>query len=116
MIAGCYARRVGRVAMRFRLNGWQRIGIVLSVVWMLVGALWAHHFLFAPVYEADSKCRSAVTDLTFCDGIYKRQMAIARQISPTITVLTLAPIPIVWVLAYALVSLVRWIRAGFKRE
>jgi len=25
---------------RFRLNGWQRIGIVLSVVWAALGGLW----------------------------------------------------------------------------
>ena len=25
---------------RFRLNGWQRIGIVLSVLWVVVGGVW----------------------------------------------------------------------------
>ena len=28
---------------RFRLNGWQRIGIVLSVVWAALGGLWGNH-------------------------------------------------------------------------
>ena len=32
----------------FRLNGWQRIGIVLSVIWLVVCA-----FLTSPAYAAD---------------------------------------------------------------
>ena len=31
----------------FRLNGWQRVAIVLSVVWAIVGSLWALNLLFA---------------------------------------------------------------------
>ena len=26
----------------FRLNGWQRLGIVLSVLWLIVGTIWAY--------------------------------------------------------------------------
>jgi hypothetical protein len=28
--------------MRVRLNGWQRIGIVLSVIWAIGGGLWGN--------------------------------------------------------------------------
>src|SRR5262245_57540869 len=28
--------------MKMRLNGWQRIGIVASVVWMIVGGMWGN--------------------------------------------------------------------------
>jgi hypothetical protein len=29
--------------MRVRLNGWQRIGIVLSVLWIIGAGLWANY-------------------------------------------------------------------------
>jgi hypothetical protein len=124
MTPGCYALAGGRNPMsstsqrvsRGFLNGWRRIGIVLSVVWMLVGAFWAQHLLFDHIYETLVACVSAVTDYTYCQKTYDSDMAVARQISPIVTALVaLAPIPVVWLLAYGLIGRVRWIRAGFKR-
>ena len=39
-----------------RLNGWQRIGIVLSVVWLFVGAWWGLSQLFDPVWSSYRTC------------------------------------------------------------
>jgi hypothetical protein len=44
----------------FRLNGWQRIGIVLSVIWLPVGAWLAVKFLHDPVWEGYRICQSLV--------------------------------------------------------
>ena len=41
-----------------RLNGWQRIGIILSIVWVFVGTWWAQQAVFAPVRAGYSKCIS----------------------------------------------------------
>jgi len=34
-----------------RLHGWARIGIVLSIVWAIMGGIWALNLLFGPVYQ-----------------------------------------------------------------
>ena len=48
-----------RLTMRgVRLNGWQRIGIILSVLWLLVGAWFAQQAVYAPVRAGYSKCIS----------------------------------------------------------
>jgi hypothetical protein len=42
----------------FRLNGWQRIGIVLSVVWAIVGGLWGMKQAVAPAWRQFNACMS----------------------------------------------------------
>lgn len=97
-----------------RLNGWHRIGIVASVVWMVVGAIWAQHLIFDHIYEMRRACVAAVTDYKFCDKTYEGEMTSAREMQPVFTaVVALAPTPIVWLVAYGLIGLVRWIRRGF---
>jgi hypothetical protein len=41
---------------RFRLNGWQRLGVILSVIWIFVGPAWAWQELFAPVSQSYAVC------------------------------------------------------------
>jgi hypothetical protein len=36
----------------FRLNGWQRIGIAVSVLWFAVGHWWAELILFGEMWGA----------------------------------------------------------------
>ena len=84
-----------------RLNGWQRIGIVASIGWaigvyvvyLVIGPVdWSKYGTFMP--NPDSYW------LSF------RSHWVA---------LALVPIVLGWLVVYALVYLVRWIRAGFKR-
>jgi hypothetical protein len=99
---------------RLRLNGWQRIGIVLSVVWAIVGSLWGLHTLFDPIRQSFSTCASAVTDFSYCSNLFEREMADARQMRLAMIVMFgLAPIPIAWLIVYGLIGLVSWIRRGF---
>jgi hypothetical protein len=51
-----------------RINGWQRIGIVLSVLWAIGAAAYTQHMLFDPVYERFHECAAAVTNFSFCTG------------------------------------------------
>jgi len=110
---------------RFRLNGWQRIGIALSVLWAVFALFYFHH---AAVKEAGdsygifyvgcierlggrdtsqesySNCSDLAMDLyrtTFADRWPSRGLA------------ALALIPIAWLLAYVVLWLVRWVRRGF---
>jgi hypothetical protein len=97
---------------RFRLNGWQRIGIVLSVVWILVGALWGWMFATAD-YRSCVVMASSVETLDFCNRYHRWVFDTAWVYS---LLVALVPIPIAWLLVYGVSYLVRWIKSGFKQE
>jgi len=102
----------------FRLNRWQRIGIVLSMLWAGVCGLWGNriaiqeggavpiaHYKWCisqPDYD-DDQC-SATFDEEYAVGV-RRHWAFAAMTG-------LVPIPIAWLLVY--VWTVRWIRRGFR--
>src|SRR6476469_2679837 len=93
-----------------QLNGWQRIGIVISVLWVIVGSLWALHLLFDPIYQRYFNC---VSQGSFCNGILESELADARSMQlEWIAFYGLAPIPLAWLTVYMVIGLVRWIRAG----
>jgi hypothetical protein len=100
----------------FRPNGWQRIAIVLSVVWAIVGSLWALNLLFKPVYQNYATCqRLSSASIWNCQQLFETQLARARQQRLTaVAIVAIAPIPFAWLLTYLLISIVRWIRRGFQ--
>jgi hypothetical protein len=101
----------------FRLNGWHRIGIVLSIVWAIAAWFYARHVDLAlhsnvlsleyhrcadlPSEKERANCKERVRhdfESSFqADWLYVAAVA-------------LVPIPIAWLIAYALVGVVRWIR------
>jgi hypothetical protein len=98
---------------RFRLNGWQRIGIVLSVAWAVfvlfyvwhdwvsLSSVYRDHFyscLFGPDEAADPQT---------CEVNY--YAAMIRVVGSW-----LAPIPIAWMVIFLIAWTVRWIRRGFQ--
>jgi hypothetical protein len=115
--------------IKIALGGWQRIGVVLSILWFIVGGLWINSVV------TDELGASAVTQFGQClkarsiqpDGTIPRdtnwdpcQAAFERDFLRAIAdrwywtlVFTLIPIPIVWLICYGLLALARWIRAGF---
>ena len=97
----------------FRLNRWQRIGIVLSSLWAIVGTIWAQRVLFPT--NLYSKCVDAgVTDAAFCKRIYDAHIANAEKYQLGVTLIyAVAPVAIAWLLVYIVVWTVRWIR-GFQ--
>jgi hypothetical protein len=54
-----------RVSRGFRLNGWQRIGIVLSVVWAVGATIYAHHVAFASAEQLGDGVYHACFDVAF---------------------------------------------------
>jgi hypothetical protein len=104
-----------------RLRGWTRVGIVLSVVWMLGVFLWATHELVAASRVVDalySKCVLLPNhDLSSCDAMATDLRADARlNIFGRTLWLTVVLIPAAWVLVSGLVALCHWVRAGFQHS
>ena len=106
-----------------RLNGWQRIGIALSVVWAVAGGLYA--------LNSHQQRALSLSDLTYQSCAVKANrhnydFATCRKQSDEVfeafmkgsrgdAALTgLAPIPIAWLLAFALIAFARWVRRGFQ--
>ena len=116
--------------MRLHLNDWQRRGIVLSVVWLLVGGVWGNPIgldeLGAGVIAAHRRClaeRSIQPDGTIpkdtdwgpCSAAFERDYPTAVKDHWWYAAgFALIPIPIAWLVVYGFVVLFRWIKAGFK--
>ena len=116
-----------------RLNGWQRIGVVLSVIWIVAGGLWTRSVLIESQGEfARTRYRMCLanhsiqpdgsipadTDWKRCDrqfdADWKRDVTDHWDgVNGLNAAFTLAPLLVAWLLVYAIVGLVRWIRAGF---
>jgi hypothetical protein len=105
-----------------RVNGWQRIGIVASVIWAIGAPIYLDH---AAQQEANERfsgtyrlCRDVPSNDP--DQCYQRASAASDSvprynlISASTAVFAFLSIGLGWLLAYALVYLGRWIRAGFK--
>ena len=83
------------------LNGWQRIGIILSVLWVLVGAWLAQQAVYAPVRAGHSKCISLGVSPTICKAELDKGIARKKEELPgAIAVFALAPIILVWLIAW----------------
>ena len=111
------------------LNGWQRIGIVLSVVWVIVGGLWGNQFgrdeLRAAVVAAHRRCldeRSVQPDGTIpkdtnwgpCNQALSQDYPVAVQGQWWYAVaFAFIPIPIAWLTVYGFLALVGWIKVDF---
>jgi hypothetical protein len=113
------------------LNGWQRIGIILSILWIPVGwilglkAFGPHGDVLEPPFfdfcnETESKSptpnyarctREAQQWLVIQYRLRERQHADAERLAPWFA---FAPIPIAWLLVYIVVWTARWVRRGFQ--
>ena len=102
---------------RFRLNLWQRIGVVLCLVWMVIGGSWGWRHAYD---KADAEFRvciagvKSVTDVQACRDTRFRAIAVPRGVSASIV--ALAPITVVGLFIYGLVWLMRRTRRAFSPE
>ena len=105
---------------RFRLNGWQRIGIVLSVVWAALGGLWGNHIAIqqggaVPIAHYKWCISQPNDDDDECSAAFDEEYAVGvRGHWASATMVALIPIPVAWLLVYIVVWAVRWIRRGFQ--
>lgn len=112
------------------LNGWKRIGIIASVVWILGAGV--------RTYDSESNSAiegSASTHVTCdsnlagesgdawtkgfdecnkrADGLLAEEIANARFDA---AIVAFVPVPLGWGLVYLILFLVRWVKRGFVRR
>jgi hypothetical protein len=108
-----------------RLNGWQRLGVIASVVWLPVGLLggnaWWIHANGSPSVRLLQFCleTSEATRTTWaaCHRQFNTSYpaAIAGHWWAGL-VCAIVPILLAWGFAWVCVRLFRWVRAGFARQ
>jgi hypothetical protein len=105
-----------------KVNGWKRIGIIASVVWILGAGI----YILTVVEDADIKTASGLTlsceeaqnwrGSRECDERatdYLAQSSYHERIDAA--VVAFVPLPLGWGFAYLVLFLVRWIKRGFMR-
>jgi hypothetical protein len=97
-----------------RLN-WQRVGIVASVLWAIMGVFLAEQILHSLTYGRLDTCTHTITDLSTCVQNFNKDLANAEFWRwGMYALVALGPIPIAWLVVYGLIVIVRWIRRGFQ--
>jgi hypothetical protein len=113
------------------LNGWKRIGIILSVLWVVGGGLLVrgvvkdveYHWQESMVAQLSAADQAAVLarDLSkVSDGgldvmyaAYAAATSVDSRINSRTAIWTFGPLLLVWLLVYVVIWLTRWVRAGF---
>ena len=115
-----------------RLNGWQRIGLVASIVWVLAGGFWGNEIALDEAWERTSAQRDlCVAENKRRYGEYGPYEQVWTPCSDQFganyvrnteghwmfaALFALVPLSIAWLIAYVLIALGRWIRAGFAKQ
>jgi hypothetical protein len=112
-----------------RLNGWQRIGIVLSALWCLVVTTvtvktYYDYFQQVAIEATIAECRKNARNSPFpekneraCGISIAEAFGDGETASPQLLhyfSLLLFPLTVSWLVVYATVWLTRWVREGFK--
>ena len=104
------------------LNGWQRIGIILSVLWSLfIVGLASNAYI---EFLKNEECLAEETKLketgkwTLPEGFTSCSKAAELKKPPLVSVLGFLLLPIVagWLIAYVIVWTTKWIVSGFKES
>jgi hypothetical protein len=96
-----------------KLNGWHRIGVVLSVLWAIVAFCWTRSIQVKNGHELFRSCLYKTT--SYCENI-SLQSALDETANWTdVTFFSLFPIVIGWILAFLSVKVFKWIKTGFEK-
>lgn len=108
-----------------KLNGWLRIGIVLSVLWITASGIYVNRL----VTEDGMKSMKMIYSLCINSGqlddsqakscSQKAEEVFEAAVSQRYTDIlgiSLIPLPIFWILAYLIFYTGRWIKRGFTRS
>ena len=102
------------------LGGWQRLGVVASVIWFFAGGLWLNSLVIsaatAPAIAMLSICTSHPNyDYNKCSSAFTTEYNEAIDNHWWVAFgLTVASIATAWLSIWITLALVRWVRAGFR--
>jgi hypothetical protein len=114
-----------------KLNGWKRIGIIASIVWILGAGLYTDDSeldkasqLIADIHVRcdgnlpDYRKDEAAYEAAFhrCDKEAADSLAFAYKSAwLAAAIVAFVPVPLGWGLVYLVLFLVRWVKRGFMR-
>ena len=101
----------------------KRIGIILSVLWVVVGGFWTRGIVFHDLGKF------ATNQLDWClkfdhsrkdcnaefDANWKRDVTDV-EVNVENAIFTFVPLLLAWLLFYIVVGLTRWVAAGFRQD
>ena len=105
-----------------KLNGWQRIGVLASAVWMLGGGIYTLNHVSNDDIQTASELTLSCEEANggqgsaACDqqaGDYLAQTYKWEWI--TASIIAIVPVPLGWGSAYLVLFLVRWVKRGFEK-
>lgn len=112
-----------------KINGWHRIGIIASAIWLISGIFAYFHEISNHPSWLNRLPQSAyhwVEDIEFTQKAHQDAQIEGRDFSnkyvflkPTFKVsgflsFTLAPIALSWIVFYLVLYIIRWVKLGFK--
>jgi len=111
-----------------KLNGWVRIGIVLSVLWVLGAGIYTNKQVTEIAVDSSSLvyrlCTSSPPSDAEQTGFFKYcelkrdeiyQDAVHYRMRD-VAIFSLGPLPIFWLIGFICVMTYRWIKKGFKAK
>ena len=106
------------------LNGWQRLALICMIAWgvwaLAYGPLWLRGRQINQAQSNFASCVRAFANMPgdFCSGTYKADYQAAIDGNPWwfAPIMAFVPILLAWGLAWIVVRLFRWVRAGFVRR
>lgn len=103
---------------RLRLNGWQCIGILISVLWALGAWVYMNVIIAQAVQKAMTSWNEVCVEGKLSPDLLACLIKIAENEranwSGLDLIAALVPILIAWLLVYIVVWTVRWVRRGFQ--
>jgi hypothetical protein len=106
---------------KVNLNGWQRIGVILSIIWIFSAAIHEHSGQVERarmVAEAEHvRCMASIARESGCDFSlalgFEPRLGLTTEVLKHIATASLVPVLLGWFLVWLDIAVYRWVRAGF---
>lgn len=110
--------------MSLHLNGWQRVGIVASVLWVIGGSLAGRDAdirrasaMYSATYGICTQAEELRSNYDFSGCSKQASEAYEVQLKGSwehVAVVSFGTVILAWPLAYMLIGIWRWVKRGFK--
>lgn len=102
------------------LNGWQRLGVIASIGWILGAGAYTHGSVLTSFASVGSDMESACEevrssgDWNVCRQEFADEIDLGnREGWKAAALVSFAPVPLGWGFAFLILFLVRWVKRGF---